>query len=175
MKKFPNEKHFFSHLNACSLVRWQLWNFILWQIRFNRSLHPNEYPKWVFWYVVRLFESMLSENDFSYTGISFHQNRNNEIIINQSQFSQNLSNFEYSKGLPDDKLNKTENHYLRRFAGQSNWLASQTRPDLAYDAFILSTCLNKATYADVKYSEKVRLKSLKENVNLKFWHFSETI
>ena len=53
-----------------------------------------------------------------------------------------------SKKFPDKKLNhKTENHYLRRFAGQLNWLASQTRPDLAYDAFILSTCLNKATYA----------------------------
>ena len=69
-------------------------------------------------------------------------------------------------------MDKEKNQSLRKSTGQLNWVSSQTRPDLAYDAFKLSTCLNKAKYKDAKYSSKVLLKSKYENVKLKFSHLS---
>ena len=35
---------------------WQLRNFIVRQVEFNRFLHPNEHPQRIFWYLVRLFD-----------------------------------------------------------------------------------------------------------------------
>ena len=32
---------------------WQLWNFKVWQMKFNRFLHPNELPQRIFLYLVR--------------------------------------------------------------------------------------------------------------------------
>ena len=36
--------------NACTytLVQWQLWNFLVIQVRFDRFLHLNEYPQKIF-------------------------------------------------------------------------------------------------------------------------------
>ena len=35
---------------------WKSWNFIVWQLKFNRFLHPNEHPLRIFWYLARLFD-----------------------------------------------------------------------------------------------------------------------
>ena len=51
-----------------------------------------------------------------------------------------------------------------------SWAASQTRPDVSFDAYDLSTKLNKATYRDAKYSKKVVMKAKEEDVKLKFGH-----
>ena len=53
-------------------------------------------------------------------------------------------------------------------------MSSQTRPDISYDAFYLSTCVNKASLNDAKYIEKVIQKCKNQNVELKlskldFW------
>ena len=112
----------------------------------------------------------VSNKDFIYTGISIKQNEEKIIFINQNQFSQSIPVHEYAKGEPDKELSETENSSIRKSVGQLNWLSSQTRPDLSYDAYFLSTCLNKATYSDAKYSTKVIQKSKKEKVQLKFAH-----
>ena len=36
----------------CTLAWWQLWNFIVRQVKFNRFLHPNENPQRIFWKLV---------------------------------------------------------------------------------------------------------------------------
>ena len=72
----------------------------------------------------------------------------------------------------NEVLNKDENNLIRRSTGQLNWLSSQTRPDLSYDAFYLSTCLNKAKYKEAKYSTKVLEKSKQRSVQLKFSHLA---
>ena len=61
------------------------------------------------------------------------------------------------------KINK-----LEKTTGQLSWLASQTRPDLSYDAFHLSTRLNKATYRDALEASKATKKALNNSVRLKF-------
>ena len=37
----------------CCLVWWQWWNIIVWQMIFNRFLHPNDLPQRIFWYLIR--------------------------------------------------------------------------------------------------------------------------
>ena len=108
--------------------------------------------------------------DFTYTGISIHQKDNGKIRINQDKFSQSLPCYEFSQAEPDHILGKDENNLIRSSIGQLNWLSSQTRPDLAYDTFCLSTCLNKATSRDAKLSNKVVQKSKNNQVQLKFSH-----
>ena len=37
-----------------SVVGWlQAWDFIVWQLKFNRFLHPNVQPQWIFWHLTR--------------------------------------------------------------------------------------------------------------------------
>ena len=67
-------------------------------------------------------------------------------------------------------LEKDENRLIRKSTGQLSWLASQTRPDLAFDALNLSVCLNSATFKDAKYSKKVVQKAKEEKYSIKFSH-----
>ena len=56
--------HYDHHSLQCRLVWWQLWNFKVWQIKFNRFLHPNKHPSMIFWYLMRPFDYVLSKNDY---------------------------------------------------------------------------------------------------------------
>ena len=56
---------------------------------------------------------------------------------------------------PGDYLLGDENRMLRNTQGQLSWLASQTRPDISFDSFYLSTVLNNAKLRDAKMSKKV--------------------
>ena len=46
----------------CALAWWQLWNFIVRQVKFNSFLLPNEQPQSIFWYLVKPFNWGLSKN-----------------------------------------------------------------------------------------------------------------
>ena len=65
-------------------------------------------------------------------------------------------------------LNKQENTNLRKNTGQLNWASSQTRPDLSYDAFFMSTILNKSKYRHLKQMKKVIEKAKDEKYSLTF-------
>ena len=45
---------------------------------------------------------------------------------------------------PDDALNEDERKQLRTVIGQLNWVANQTRPDKAYEAFQASITFKDA-------------------------------
>ena len=51
--------------------------------------------------------------------------------------------------------------------GQFNWIASQSRPDLAFDDCQLNTKLNKATVRELVHTNK-NLRKAKKKVVLKF-------
>ena len=112
----------------------------------------------------------VSCDKFSYTGISIRQEDDKTIRIDQKNFTQSLPIYQYCPQDPDNILSQDENNLIRKSTGQLNWLSSQTRPDLSYDAFYLSTCLNIATNRDAKYSTKVLEKSKEKQVQLKFSH-----
>ena len=45
-----------------SKVAWrQFWNFIVFQVKFNRFLHMNEHARWNFWYLVKWFDATPSK------------------------------------------------------------------------------------------------------------------
>ena len=69
---------------------------------------------------------------------------------------------------PGPRGGPPKNKQIRKTTGQLSWLASQTLPDLSYDAFHLSTRLNKATYRDALEANKATKKALNNSVRLKF-------
>ena len=44
-----------------TIMWWQLWNFLVCQVKFNRFLYRNNLTQRIFWYLERLFESELSK------------------------------------------------------------------------------------------------------------------
>ena len=58
-------------------------------------------------------------------------------------------------------LDKEEVKLLRRQTGKINWAATQSRPDLAYDAVELSTKFKRGTLNDLKKTNRCHLKATK--------------
>ena len=110
----------------------------------------------------------ISSTNFVFTGLNIRQNEKNEIFVNQADFVKKLEVHEFKRQDPETILKKDENRLVRQIQGQLSWAATQTRPDLAYDALQLSTVLNKASYKDAKNANKVALKAKHENIELKF-------
>ena len=52
------------------------------------------------------------------------------------------------------ELNRKEKRLRRGAAGQLNWVASQTRPDIAFDAFAACVSLKNATLHDIHMINK---------------------
>ena len=81
--------------------------------------------------------------------------------------------FDYTRQDNENILSVKENKQVRRSTGQLNWLASQTRPDLSFDALNLSMNLNYAKYKDAKFSKKSVMKAKQENVRIKYSHIGD--
>ena len=106
---------------------------------------------------------------FIYTGLNIHQDKNMDIFVHQNDFVDNLETIEpFDAGDPEKVLSKDDNTLLRKAQGQLSWIATQTRPDISFDSFQMSTLLNRATAKDVKTCNKIIKKTKQENVVLKF-------
>ena len=68
-----------------------------------------------------------SKGNFEYTGLNISQNNKKEVFVDQN------------------------NRLLRKTTGQLNWIAAQTRPDLSFEPFHLSTKFNRALFKDTRY------------------------
>ena len=110
----------------------------------------------------------VSKGDFIFTGLHIYQNEEKEIFVDQINFIDSLPTFDFKKQDPGNILDRMENKLVRKTTGQLSWVSTQTRPDIAYDAFYLSTVLNRAKYKDAKLSKKTLLKAKEEKVKLKF-------
>ena len=106
--------------------------------------------------------------DFVFTGIRIRQNDSMEVIADQEQFMQTIQDTEYDPNKVEESLHEDERKSLRSLQGKLSWLSTQTRPDLAFDAFQLSTVLNRATQKDAKNANKVLKKMRQNDVKLKF-------
>ena len=105
-----------------------------------------------------------------FTGIRITQSDNMEIFADQEDFVSKVNAGDYELKQSDDLLNIDENKTLRSLQGQLSWLCTQTRPDLSFDAFQLSTVLNRSTFSDAKQGNKVVKKMKEKEVGLKFQH-----
>ena len=115
----------------------------------------------------------ISSKHFTFTGLNIFQNENYEIFVDQEDFISKMNVFEFEKQNSENTLNKYENTKVRKTTGQLNWLSSQTRPDLSFDALKLSMNLNYAKNKDAKTSKKVVMKAKQEKVAITFSHVGE--
>ena len=58
-----NDHHWKAHV----LVWLQSWNFLVYQVKFNRFSHPNEHIQRIYWYLVRLFGSVPTKLGHTFT------------------------------------------------------------------------------------------------------------
>ena len=110
----------------------------------------------------------IEKGAFVYTGLNIHQDENMKITVDQKDFVEKLTANNYPNDAPDKLLRKDENRMIRKTQGQLSWLSTQTRPDISFDSFQLSTRLNRATQKDGKNANKIIKKVKQENVELKF-------
>ena len=96
-----------------------------------------------------------------------------EIFIDQDDFVNKMETFNYSGKDNDKYVNKHENKSIRKSVGQLAWAATQTRPDIAFDALNLSMYLNKATLCHAKDANKAVKKAKATSVKIKFSHLGD--
>ena len=108
--------------------------------------------------------------NFIFTGLEITQSDDMSVSVNQENFINKVQAGEYEMQRSDEILNMDENKTLRSVQGQLSWLSTQTRPDLSFDAFQLTTVLNRSTIKDAKHGNKVVRKMKDKEVELKFKH-----
>ena len=85
---------------------------------------------------------------FKYLGLQITQNKD-EIKIHQKGYIGEIQKIKVDNpSQKDHKLTPPETQQLRRVAGQLNWVSTQTRPDMAYAASIVSGSIKDATVRD---------------------------
>ena len=115
----------------------------------------------------------ITNTNFEYTGIRIFQNEKKEIFLDQDSFVEKMEFYNFTHQHYDNILGRKENKFVRRATGQLNWVSSQTRPDLSFDSFLLSTKLNKANYRDAVDSQKATQKAKQRSVKLKFSYLGQ--
>ena len=101
---------------------------------------------------------------FTYLGLQMKQ-LPNAIRVQQSSYVGDISPIVIEKGRNKfDKLTDDESHQLRALARQLNWVAKQTRPDVAFDAPQASIAATNGTVNDLQAANKAL-----KNFFLKKW------
>ena len=93
---------------------------------------------------------------FRYVGLHVSQSKNN-ITVNQDEYGAELEEIPITSTRRSDissPLTKHETQNLRATAGQLNWMATQTRPDISYDALELNMTRNHPTVAQLVRANK---------------------
>ena len=105
---------------------------------------------------------------FKYVGQKMKQTHS-EISIDQQQYIDDLSTTEIPVYQDkSDILDSNEKQESKAITGPTNWIATQTRPDLAYDACEMSTFVKNATVEDVMQANKVIGKAKSNTVRQRF-------
>ena len=111
----------------------------------------------------------LAEN-FRYVGLNMNQHKDGTISIDQNDYATELEEIHIQKGRKFEKkspLNEDEAEALKSLAGQINWLATQTRPDLSYDALELNMCKKQPTVENIVRANKT-VRQAQQNTHVSF-------
>ena len=95
---------------------------------------------------------------FKYLGLNLHSQRGMTTYIDQIQYSSSIQPMKLSRSRLNNKnseMNNNEKSEFRALVGQLNWLAVQTRPDIAFDVCELSGLITKATVFSAASLNKV--------------------
>ena len=94
--------------------------------------------------------SKVERSSFRFTGIDVKKT-SDEIEISMKDYADSIEEIkEIRKVKKSEPLSKVEMTFFRKYVGKLNWLAENTRPDLAIWALNLSKQNAKATIGDLK-------------------------
>ena len=105
---------------------------------------------------------------FTYVGLSI-KSYSDGITIDQTQYISSLNTIPVSKDRISQKksqLLESEIVAYRALVGQLNWVATHTRPDIAFETCELSVSLKKGTMADLLRLNKLVERVKRESINL---------
>ena len=104
--------------------------------------------------------SKVEDDSFIFTGIDIKKVEEG-IEISMEDYAKSLEEVQIRDTKADDPLTRDELKVLRKFVGKLNWLAANTRPDLAIYALELAKKQKKAMVKDLREINKV-LKKVRE-------------
>ena len=107
--------------------------------------------------------SKIEDSEFRFTGIDVRK-VDGGIEISMEDYAKSLETIAIREGSQDDPLTREELKVLRKYVGKLNWLAANTRPDLAIYALELAKKQKKATLKDLRNANRV-LKKVSEKEN----------
>ena len=109
-----------------------------------------------------------ASSSFKYLGLNVNQVES-KICVDQQEYVANLAPLDIpASRKKSDKLSSNEQTLLRKFTGQMNWLATQTRPDVLFDCCYLMGCITKATVDDIYRANKCLRRLKTDHVKLCF-------
>ena len=109
---------------------------------------------------------------FTYVGLSIKA-YNDGITIDQNQYISSLTQIPIGKIRASEKkemLIESEKKAYRTLVGQLNWVATHTRPNIAFDTCELSVVFYSATVADLLRLNKLVEMVKRDSINLFFPH-----
>ena len=98
--------------------------------------------------------SKVKHDDFKYTGLEIKSN-GDEVTIDQNFKLIEIRQLDISEYFGMQRLCDKGINTLQKAIGQLSWLASQTRPDLAFGTLRLSIIQRESSYEDLKEANKL--------------------
>ena len=111
-----------------------------------------------------------ASRSFTYIGLTI-RSCNNGLSVDQIQYTSSLKSIPISQDRALQKtsqLSENEKRSYRALIGQLNWIATHTRPDIAFETCELSVSFQKATIADLLKLNKLVDRAKREPLSLFF-------
>ena len=109
---------------------------------------------------------------FKYIGLNIRSiPRNGNMVVDQIQYATTLKPIPISRERMNNKqsqLSDGEKSDYRSLIGQLNWMATQTRPDIAFEVCELSGAFSTATIGDIIKLNKVVNRVVSDCMKIKF-------
>ena len=109
------------------------------------------------------------QDTFKYIGLNIVSGHHQLSTIDQIQYCNILEPMKLSRGRLNNRLSdlsKSEKTEFRSLIGQLNWVATQSRPDIAFDVCDLSGRVKNAKVADVLQLNKVVAKVTTNSIKI---------
>ena len=104
--------------------------------------------------------SKVEDRSFRFTGIDVEQ-VDGSIVISMNDYANSLEEIKIREDRSDESLSREEMKVLRKYVGKLNWLAANTRPDIAIYALDLAKKQKSATLKDLRSINRI-LKKVQE-------------